>query len=283
MGFITNLTFALAAAMSCCGAGLCIYQTVRQDDRHARARKLLTTGALTATSVLVGLFLALWGGAILGNTNLFMLIAWALLVVCIFLELYADSTLYAAFMLPLAFVALCISWFWGLTPDHIASQATLVVYEEWPVLTIHVIAFILASICFIASGAASTLLLLRSNQLKHHKQIALSQRGPSLSRLQRVASRSVIIGLPLLTLGLLLGISHGLINGSLVMSPGGDSPFFSARIVFSCLLWSCYVVYFGVTYIINVSWRVSAAISIVGATGTLIVAVLSATLPMLGA
>jgi hypothetical protein len=108
------------------------------------------------------------------------------------------------------------------------------------------------------------------------------QQGPSLARLQKLASRTVAIGLPIFTLGLLLGLSHGMINGQLAFS-SGSSAFFSARIIFSCLLWSCYVIYCGVTFITNVSWRASAWISIVGATGTLIVAVLSATTSMLGA
>jgi ABC-type transport system involved in cytochrome c biogenesis permease subunit len=281
MGFIANITFALAAALCCCALALYIYRLARHKERYTRLRHAFLYGTLITTSVLMGMFVQAQGSRVLGGTNMFMLGAWALLVAYTLFELISRTETYGAFILPPVLVALCIAWFPSLAPVAPGAAAAGEVYAQWPVLVVHVGAFIVSAVFFLIGGAAAIMLLVQSRQLKRHRAGLMGPGGPSLSALQRVGSRAIAIGMPFLTLGLLLGVSYGLTTGSLVIMSGNTAPFFSARVVMSSLLWSCYAIYLILTYLVNTSWRVTAWIAIVGAVGTAVLSVMSATLPML--
>ncbi|MDR0888315.1 MAG: cytochrome c biogenesis protein CcsA [Coriobacteriales bacterium] len=236
--------------------------------------------SLAWSSLLVGLMWNYANGVLLSAPNIFLLIGWALTLAYACFELLTGNDTYGTFVMPIVVIALVIGWFSSALPNGNETSA-LLVYQQWPMLVAHVGAFIVAAVFFLIGGVASVMLLRQAHQLKRDKKAALAQVGPSLASLQRVATRSVAIGLPILTVGLLLGISQGWATGQLTLSD--TTAFFSVRIIVSCLLWSCYVLYLVMTYIINSSWRVASCVSIVGSVGTLVIVVLSAVLPMLGA
>jgi ABC-type uncharacterized transport system permease subunit len=309
MDFLANITFALTVACSCCAAWLCISSYLRgvggtaiRSTREAkpvevgiagseesgesmqsasnRSRRLFLLLSLVGLSVLTGLGWNQVDGVLYSAPNIFLLVAWALCVLYVCFEFLGGGRNFGALVMPLVVLATLIGWFAALAPSANQVQA-VAVYQDWPLLVVHVGAFILAAVCFLIGGVASVLLLRQMHQLKRDKAAALHASGPSLTALQKVAVRSATVGLPILTVGLLLGITQGFLTGQLDFANAGV--FFSARILVSCLLWSCYVVYLVMTHLLDASWRVASWVAIIGSFVTLLIVVLSALSPMLGA
>lgn len=274
--------FVLAAGFYCCSSALYIYQVFKRTDRYATVRRLFFLGGLIAHSVLIGLFSFLQGGTVLGGVNILMLSSWALVIIYAIFELISKTQSYGAFIVPLALVVMCVAWFMGLSPDALRADVYNDIYGQWPFLTLHVGAFIIAAGCFFISGAASIMLLYQSHLLKTRKADFVGAKMPSLSALKKVAGRAVLIGLPIFTMGLLLGVSHAFVSGNLMaVSTTGAVAYLSPRIMLSVLLWLLYVVYLYVIYCANVSSRKGAWMSVVGAVATVVLTFMSATLPML--
>ncbi|MDR1016147.1 MAG: cytochrome c biogenesis protein CcsA [Coriobacteriales bacterium] len=279
MDFITNITFALTVACSCCAAALYIYQYIRHDAAPNLPRRFFLLLSVAGLALLSGLLWNSSGSILYSAPNIFLLVASALGLVYAAFELLSGKSAYGAFVLPLVVIALVIGWFATVMPGDSQVQA-LQVYQQWPPLVVHVGAFIAAAVCFLIGGVASILLLRQVSRLKRNKQRALAAKGSSLAGLQGVAKRAVLIGLPILTVGLLLGISEGFVTGQISFSD--STALFSARVVASCLLWCCYVLYLAMAYILESSWRSLAWLSIIGSLLTLAIMALSATMPMLG-
>jgi ABC-type uncharacterized transport system permease subunit len=210
-----------------------------------------------------------------------MICSWAIAAIYGTFELFSKSYKFGAVATGLTLLLLCTAWFLSFSSVGPTAQTALTVYQEWPILAVHVGAFMAAALCFTVGGIASITFLYQSSRLKHHKTKALKSRVPSISTLKLIANRSVILGLPIMTIGLLLGINHGLYTGSLLDFSSGASPFTSVRILVSSFLWSWYVIYLLTVYVMRTSTRVSAWFSIAGMLGILTLTVLSATLPML--
>lgn len=208
-----------------------------------------------------------------------MLSSWALAGIYLIFELIFKNASYGAFALPAVLVTMMAAFFIGLytTPDVYVE-----VYRSWPILTGHVGAFILSAACFLISGIASVMLLYQSHQLKKRNAGFMDSKLPSLSSLKKIAGRSVAVGLPIFSVGLLLGIIHSFAGATLVTVGAPDiSTYISPRIIFSLILWALYVFYLAAIYFMNLSTRKLSWISIVGAASIVILSFMSSTLPML--
>jgi hypothetical protein len=103
----------------------------------------------------------------------------------------------------------------------------------------------------------------------------LGNRLSSLDTLKRVACRGVVVGLPVLSVGLLLGVMRE-------VGLGYDIGHSSVRIDIAIVLWLLYAAYLIMVYVVRIPSRYTAVISVTGFPLVFVVAVLSATLPMLG-
>lgn len=70
----------------------------------------------------------------------------------------------------------------------------------------HVVAFVLAAVSFAAAGVAGGFYLALHRRLKRPAVAMRSGRWPSLEALERLNARAVMLGFPLLTVGLYLGM-----------------------------------------------------------------------------
>jgi ABC-type transport system involved in cytochrome c biogenesis permease subunit len=281
---VLTLIFSGSAVSYCCSAAIYMHQLANHEDGNAALRRLTLLIGLVLHTLLIGASLALYGGAVLGGLNLLLCASWLVAFAYAIFEMASGIKDFGAYIVPVVMAAFVAAWLSNLlTSTEAATMITQGVFERWPVLVVHVAAFMASAICFLVSGIASIIFLRKSSLLKARKTEALGTDSRlSLPLLRRVARRSVLIGLPLLTLGLLLGLSYGLVSGSLVSAQADASqPFFSLRIILSTALWLWYVFYLASVYLIKSTSHTCAIVAVIGAGLTLIVAVASSTLPML--
>ncbi|NTU89798.1 MAG: cytochrome c biogenesis protein CcsA, partial [Actinobacteria bacterium] len=262
-----------------CASGLYIFQSVKHTDAYRSLAHVFLIAGLVAHSITIGAISVIHGETILGGANILMLSSWALVCVYGIFEIWSKSQSYGAFILPLALIVMLVSWMIGL---FAVDSIYALVYASWSYLILHVGSFIVSAACFFISGIASIMLLYQSHLLKTHKSGLMMSKLPSMSSLKKVTRRAVLIGLPIFTLGLVLGIIHSFTMGTLVtVSAAGTITYFSPRIIFSLCIWVLYVVYLVAVYGFKLSSRVLSWISVVGAIGCFVLMFMSSLLPML--
>lgn len=220
---------------------------------------LLIAGLLTnsSSSVLVSPFIAL-------------LVAWALgMVLLVFYFTQRSDTFIALLSVP-TLVLVIVSWAGGaseLTQGTTIMQA----YASWPVLALHLTAFLVSSACFMTAGVVSGVLWSLDRKLKR-KDLNFSAQLPSLNALKRTARRLISIGMPFLTLGLVVGIARAVVTF--------DHWYLSPRVMASTVLWLVVLLYLFEAYVVRVGTRRLAVVALIIAVWTAFVALLSSTVPM---
>jgi|GEM_PF-1216871 len=129
---------------------------------------------------------------------------------------------------------------------HIASDPLL----GRPVVTIHVMAIIAAyALILVASGSAA-LYLIQNRLLKLRSRSPVLRRIPPLTALDRTAYQCIAYALPLLTLG--LGVGMALVFGGGVKGTPREW-FLGAQFISSALLWVLFTIYLSAR--LAVGWR----------------------------
>jgi ABC-type uncharacterized transport system permease subunit len=77
--------------------------------------------------------------------------------------------------------------------------------ETRPLLVLHVVLVLLSYAAFFMATVAAIMFLLQERALKKHRDPAVIRNFPPLESLRRLVNTCILIGLPLLTLGLALG------------------------------------------------------------------------------
>ena len=276
---VPAIAFSLTVCFYFCASGLYIFQSIKRTDAYRTITHVSLIAGLVAHSITIGVISVIHGETILGGANILMLSSWALVCVYGIFEVWSKSQSYGAFILPIALTIMLVSWMMGLLS---VNSIYALVYASWSYLILHVGAFIVSAACFFISGIASCMLLYQSYSLKKHKSEFMLSKLPSMSSLKKVARRAVFIGLPIFTLGLVLGIIHSFTMGTLVtVSTTGTITYFSPRIVFSLALWLLYVLYLIAVYGFKLSSRALSLISVIGAICCFILMFMSSLLPML--
>ncbi len=273
MMLLSVCCFACSMVAYACSGVLAAYRLIKHVDDYLVPGSVLLWVGIAAQTTSIGIISSLNHGTSLGGGNVLMLSGWVIAVVFAFVDMRRRERNYVAFAVPVVLAFLLAAWALGALGFNGQGDG---MYRDWPLLAIHVSTFFVASALFAISGIASMMLLRQEHLLKTRKiSMVLDNQLSSLDTLKRVARRGVVTGLPILSVGLLLGLMRE-------VGLGYGIWYSSVRIEATVDLWLLYAVYLVLVYVVRVPSRHTAVISVLGLLLTIVVAVLSATLPMLG-
>lgn len=136
----------------------------------------------------------------------------------------------------ISLLAACLVLFWALVHARGPIADTPVLSQR--IVSLHVLATVGSFALFALAGACAALYVLQNRQLKKHDGRSLFRRLPPLATLDSVAYHSVAYGLPLLTLGLSLGILYIYRSGL-----PRDAWWADPKTIVSFVVWLLYIVY----------------------------------------
>jgi len=189
-------------ATACYGLGTVAFIAYLSLGREGAARvgRLLTGIGFLAHTVF---FLARWAAAgYFPVTNLFESLgffAWAVVLALIVLQIRLPAPVVGVVVVPIAFL-LALA---GLGLDGALAPLAPALQSRW--LYAHTTFAFLGDAFFVIAFAGGVLYLVQERQLKRHRVGGLYHRLPSLDLLDRINYRSLTIGFPLLTLGIITG------------------------------------------------------------------------------
>ena len=136
----------------------------------------------------------------------------------------------------ISLLAACLMFFWGLI--HARGPVAETHHLSERIVSLHVLATVASFALFALAGACAGLYILQSRQLKAHNPRSLFRRLPPLATLDSMAYHAVAYGLPLLTLGLSLGILY-------IYRSGMPTHFWWAdpKTIVSFVVWLLYILY----------------------------------------
>ncbi len=110
-------------------------------------------------------------------------------------------------------------------------------------------------------------------KIKAHAAIAVDQELPGLSTLKRFSRLPILIGQPLLSIGLIVGIV-------ILFSGAYDVWLFAPRVVLVLILWILYAWYLFSVYRRKVSTRTSSRLAVIGGALTVVLLIVMGLAPM---
>ena len=143
-------------------------------------------------------------------------------------------------------LAACLTLFWGLVHAHGPVAETPLLSQR--IVSLHVLATVASFALFALAGGCAGLYILQNRLLKAHNGKGLFRRLPPLATLDSVAYHAVAFGLPLLTLGLSLGILYVYRAGVPALAWWADP-----KTIVSFVVWLLYIVYLSARLVAG--WR----------------------------
>ncbi|HEX3998637.1 MAG TPA: cytochrome c biogenesis protein CcsA [Pirellulales bacterium] len=200
---ITTTCFAASYAVAF------LLELARLLLRHA-ARRVLTLGFACAGLLAQTLYLGYRAyeapAAPLSSAfDWYLVAAWLLVVVYLYLTLFHPEVAYGIFILPLALGLIGAAKFANREPFAQSPAARV-----WG--TIHGTFWLLGAVAVIVGFVAGLMYLLQSRRLKHKLQPTPGLRLPSLEWLERVSGRAIVVSVLMAGVGTLSGIVLNLIN-----------------------------------------------------------------------
>ncbi len=125
--------------------------------------------------------------------------SWALVLISFLVEFRYRVIILGSFILPLAFLSLVSA---AALPNEIRSMAPMF-QNVW--VAVHVSLMILGLVAFTVAFVVGVMYLIQERLLKSKQLNHLYSEMPSLDLLDSLNSRSVLLGFPLLTLGMITG------------------------------------------------------------------------------
>lgn len=269
MELASVVLFWLAVAAYCSAAIGYGYQFILRKPSLGRHARVLTGIGFVLQTASIGAHSSVAGGTALSGPNILMLASWVGILVYFVFEHLLKVKAYGAFFVPISLAMMLAARLLGAgAVDEVANQ----VFYEWPLLVAHLVLIFLASAAFIIGGVAAGLLVYQEYLLKNHKSSSVARRMPSLSALKRVSRRSIVIGFPLITLGMLLGAVRA-------VGLGVDNWYLELRIVMTSVVWWIYAVYLMQVYRTGVTVRASSYVAVLGAVATIALIILAGVRP----
>lgn len=161
-----------------------------------------------------------------------------------------------------------LSWLMSLST---VSEDMRELYSSWPYLIIHIACYMMSAAFFLLGGISSALALVQQHNLKS-RNLKKIQKLPDLSSLKKMGRLSILAGMPLYSLGLLLGMSRAIILVPLW--------FVSPRVLLAFALWLVVLLYLFEVYVLKAGTQLISKTAIALAVMTLLLALLSASIPM---
>jgi len=170
----------------------------------------------------------------------YLLAAWALAAIYLYLTVYHPKTPFGLFLLPLVLALVGVArYFADATPFPREPAA-----QVWGM--IHGISILLATVAVLAGFSAGLMYLGQARRLKRKLPAPRGLRLPSLEWLQRVNSRALVISLSMLTVGIVSGVILNVIQYQRDLShlPWDDPVILSTLVMFGWLALSTAVSFF---------------------------------------
>lgn len=235
-----------------------------------RILQLSMVSAQLVMSALIGALLWWSQESVLVSPFIALLVAWALGIVLVLMACMQRSDMFIALLSVPTLILVIVSWATGVAE---LTQGTSMIhtYAAWPVLALHLTAFLISSACFMTAGVVSGVLWNLDRKLKR-RDLNFSAQLPSLNALKRTARRLISIGMPFLTLSLVVGIARAVATV--------DYWYLSPRVMASSVLWLVALLYLFEAYVVRVGTRRLAVVALIIAAWTVFVALLSSAVPM---
>ena len=266
-------TFLLAIVLYGIASASMVYKLLVKNPSAELIPHIATALGFAAHCIsLIWLILLHKGMLFLQGSIILLLVSWAVaagaLVLLVVMSDKGES--YARYLVPLALLLFVISWGMGV---GLSTEVQKRLYLSVPLFVTHVACFVISATCFICSGVSSMLALSAQARLKSADPLSESLgKLPALSTLKNVAHRSMLIGLPIYSFGLMIGILQAhMVNELWFISP---------RVLSSFLLWLLVVLYLFMVYVVKAPVSQSARIAMIVALCTVCLAVLSSIVPM---
>lgn len=207
---MTGLFQIMAGALYLAGTAGYVVYLWRQREVSARVSAwVMAAGLAFQTAGLIAAWIGL--GHIPGVTfkHSLGLLAWSLVAGFLVVQIKARVRVLGSFVAPLALFLIILSWAQPGTPAQPVSGFG----SLW--LSLHVISAFLGDAMLALTAVAGTMYLLQEQQIRSKKPGWIYSRLPSLTTLDSLGRRFLMIGFPLLTLGMLSGAVFGeFVSGS---------------------------------------------------------------------
>lgn len=169
--------------------------------------QMVTGIVLIIYTMSIGLNSVANGGTPMTGANQLVLASWALFVLFFIVEYVLKFKQYGGVLVPVGVVFMAIAMLVSKGSKDIAPISSNISQQMDSMgIAFHVGLIVFANMLFLIGAIASALYLYQAKQLKAHSTSLLSRRLPSLANLERLASRSITIALPIYLGGQLLGI-----------------------------------------------------------------------------
>ena len=207
---MTELLQILAGALYLCGTAGYVVYLWRQREVAARVSAwLMVAGLALHTAGLIAAWSALGHIPAITLKQTLGLLAWSLVAGFLVVQARAKVKVLGSFVAPLALFLMILSW---VQPGS-EAQPISAFGSVW--LALHVISAFLGDAMLALTAVAGAMYLLQEQQIRSKKPGWIYSRLPSLTTLDGLSRRFLMIGFPLLTLGMLGGAVFGeFISGS---------------------------------------------------------------------
>lgn len=223
--FLTTATLCY-----CCGTvGYLIYLVRDWSPIHRVSWWVLLVGALFHSSAIVLRSIETGQMAVMNSQLAMSFFALVLVVTYLIVQVRLNLRILGSFVSPLAVIFMLTSSF--LPADAIPKSGA---FQSWWIF-LHVTALFIANALFALAFSAGVMYLLQERQIKRKNFGFLYPRLPSLDRLDEINHYCLIVGFPLMTVGLVAGFAYASLIWRATWS--GDP-----KEVFSLITWFIYAI-----------------------------------------
>ncbi|MCU0587418.1 MAG: c-type cytochrome biogenesis protein CcsB [Syntrophobacteraceae bacterium] len=182
--------------------GYMIYLFKEEDPLHRTAWGVLLVGVLAHIVAIVARSVQVGHLAVSNSAEALSFFALILVSTYLFAQIRFQIRILGAFVSPIAVLFMLGS---SLLPADIVPRTGLI-KSAW--VTLHVALLFSANALFAIAFSAGVMYLLQERHIKKKRIGHLYLRLPSLERLDRINYVCIVIGFPLMTLGLVLGFAY---------------------------------------------------------------------------
>jgi cytochrome c-type biogenesis protein CcsB len=253
-----NVFFIVATLCYCCGTvGYLIYLVREWDSIHWASWGILLAGAVFQGCAFYLRSIEKGYLAVTSSHEALSFFAWILVIIYLLVQLRLRLRILGSFVSPLAVVFMLTS---AILPGHMVSK-TGIFQSAWVVF--HVSALFLANALFALAFSAGLMYLLQERHIKHKQFGFLYPRLPSLKRLDEINYYCIIVGFPLMTVGLVAGFAYA---GTVWRSWWNWDP----KEIFAVITWLIYAVLIHERLAVGWQGRRAAWLAIFGFSAVLI-------------
>lgn len=156
---------------------------------------------------------------LLSSTHDWLLVlAWLAMVLYLFLTTVDPDLALGLFLIPVVLILIGSAYFLGQTPNQLVANEVLVREARHGWAMLHASLLVIGTAGGIIALVLGMMYLVQHRRLRHKQTLVEGMTLPSLGRIARLNWWAVVLSVPLLTLGMAVGVGLGL------STQQGDSP-----------------------------------------------------------